>query len=319
MIEFLDSTAVRVILSLVGVFAMVSAVVAFVASRRRGDSGRFFGTFIAGAVLIGQGTLGVVTEFGHWITERLKDIAVETSPTTPTTTPANPTPTVEPSSEPFAITGEFFPVFMWVLLGVLFVLSAIFIPMIVSRESDHVRVTPPAQTHTVATAQTRAVTVWKDYQDRYVAVKRAITQADDDWETMFSMPALLDSSVDATYEVYLRMREVQNVEGDCPRGVSPSTVSTLAFPVAVVEFEKAWNKAVANARRVGQSFLTSDERKSIAEIRALLSKVTDGASTDAERALAYSRISKLTERLSISVPQNLMQELETLSRPAITV
>lgn len=161
---------------------------------------------------------------------------------------------------------------------------------------------------------------WKDYVERFEKTKRKVAQAEMDWNMIFDLPALRDPSVDVTHRMHVALRDASiALDGVVlPKGATTTEVEAMAFPKAVIEFERAWEVAYNNAVHVGQSFLSAEEREVLTKMKHLVALATNGGATDAERVLAYQRIQALSKRLRVPIQQDVMLALESSVRPELT-
>lgn len=151
---------------------------------------------------------------------------------------------------------------------------------------------------------------WLAVKDLHQKMLRKITHAETDWDTLFFMPALSDMGVPATRKLYDAYREAENASDAIPR-TPVDDISVLAYPKAVYAFQAAWDAAEREARRIGQSRLTREERKTIKEIKNLLAIAENSAASPNEREIAYRRVQNLVKTLTqIVLPQAALAAIE---------
>ncbi|MGC5225179.1 hypothetical protein ACPW96_21630 [Micromonospora sp. DT81.3] len=167
---------------------------------------------------------------------------------------------------------------------------------------------------------------WLEIRELHNELLRKILHAETDWDSLFTLPALTDPAVPATYKMLRAMQDantLRDTDGDLPWGTGQlpthADLTALPYPRAVQAFALAWEAAERHARRVGPRSVPAAERKLIREIRTLLNLTENSATSATERNLAYRRAQGLIEQLhSIHIPSQALEQLEARQMPMLT-
>lgn len=304
-------------------FAVIITVMGVARIIREGaDSGGW--SYIIGGILIGGASV-----LAPWLIGSFNDTAPKpkTSPhptggTTPQpTTTTSPTRAPEPVQQPADLT------WLWIMLGVIAatILTVLLIWLIIhlsTRARRSLRAAREAADALRALQESRTAT-WRSFHDRLDELLRKIFFAETDWDTLFFMPALSDSSDPHTYEMLRAMRTattLRDTAGEMPSNLSDDIdLTKLPFPRAVDAFALAWDAAERNARKIGQKNIPVKERRLIKQIRTFLDMAENSAASETERNLAYKRALALIADLeSITIPTRAMEQLEERKLLALT-
>lgn len=248
-----------------------------------------------------------------------------------TITGDEPKPTSKPTSEPTRAPETVQEPADLTWLGVMFAIiaAAILVVLLIwlivhlsTRARRGIR-TAREQAEALRALQSSRAATWQSFHDRHNALLRKILHAETDWDTLFFMPALSDSSVPQTYAMLRAMRTantLRDTAGEMPTHFDADyDLTKLPFPRAVEDFALAWDVAERNARKVGQKNVPAAERRLIKQIRTLLDMAENSAATETERNLAYRRAQALIGDLeSIHIPAKAMEQLEERKLLALT-
>lgn len=154
---------------------------------------------------------------------------------------------------------------------------------------------------------------WVGITARAESVMAKVAEAETDWDMLFTLPALTQVSYPPTTELHRALAEVRDLDAAPPTDAAGE--KDHPYPEAVRKLELAWEKALQNARRVGQTEIPEDERRTIEEIQRLLALATGPGSSVSERSVAYDRIRRLLPTLRhVSVPERTLGQLEEARR-----
>lgn len=161
-------------------------------------------------------------------------------------------------------------------------------------------------------AQKRIDEAWQSYIDTEKKVMEKFLHAETDWDMIFNYPSLTDPKVEETSALYKAMRAVDRANSDQPKHLTEdSDLTSFEYPRAVIAFEAAWDTAFAHAKRVGQKSIPKEERRTLRDIRDLLSVAENPASAETERSNAKRRIKQLVKRLDhVKLPPRTMDAIE---------
>lgn len=246
----------------------------------------------------------------------------------PTSDPSpRPTGTSEPTRAPDTVQEPADLTWLWITLAV--IVAAILVVLLVwlivhlsTRARRGIRAAREQAEALRALQESRAAT-WQSYHDRHNELLRKILHAETDWDTLFFMPALSDSSVPQTLTMLRAMRTantLRDTAGKMPTNLDDDDdLTKLPFPRAVEDFALAWEAAERHARKVGQKNVPLAERRLIKQIRTLLDMAENSAASETERNLAYKRAQALIGDLeSIHIPTKAMEQLEERKLLALT-
>lgn len=253
--------------------------------------------------------------------------AVDESPK-PTSEPSpQPTGNSEPTRAPDTVQEPADLTWLWITLAVIVaaILAVLLVWLIVhlsTRARRGIRAAREQAEALRALQESRAAT-WQSYRDRHNELLRKILHAETDWDTLFFMPALSDSSVLQTHTMLRAMRTantLRDTAGKMPTNLDDDDdLTKLPFPRAVEDFALAWEAAERHARKVGQKNVSLAERRLIKQIRTLLDMAENSAASETERNLAYKRAQALIGDLeSIHIPAKAMEQLEERKLLALT-
>lgn len=154
---------------------------------------------------------------------------------------------------------------------------------------------------------------WVGITARAESVMAKVAEAETDWDMLFTLPALTQVSYPPTAELHRALAEVRDLDAAPPTDAAGE--KDHPYPEAVRKLELAWEKALQNARRVGQTEIPEDERRTIEEIQRLLALATGPGSSVSERSVAYDRVRRLLPTLRhVSVPERTLGQLEEARR-----
>lgn len=250
----------------------------------------------------------------------------EATPPTPSAAAPIASPTMTPSSRPQPSESADLTV-MFITLGVLagLILLVILIWLIaaVIRRSGRALAESKAATTERERARNRLQSAWDAYRTRHDELLREYLHAETDWDSLFFLPALTDPTEHATSDMLQAMRTantMRDVAGELPSIADAETdLTQLPYPRAVDEYAKAWEIAKRNAKRIGQSRIPKEQRRTIAQIRTLLDFAQDGAASEVERELSYRRAQNLIDTLtSITIPERTLLALSQSQNPALS-
>lgn len=246
----------------------------------------------------------------------------------PTSEPSpQPTGTSEPPRAPDTVQQPADLTWLWVTFA--FIVAAILVVLLVwlivhlsTRARRGIRAAREQAEALRALQESRAAT-WQSYHDRHNELLRKILHAETDWDTLFFMPALSDSSVLQTHTMLRAMQTantLRDTAGKMPTNLDDDDdLTKLPFPRAVEDFALAWEAAERHARKVGQKNVPPAERRLIKQIRTLLDMAENSAASETERNLAYKRAQALIGDLeSIHIPAKAMEQLEERKLLALT-
>lgn len=256
----------------------------------------------------------------------------------PTPSPSTPTPS---SDSPISIPEVENPGAIWNWLGiatfslVLLVIAYLFVQKIrrdrVRKiELENKRLEAEAEARRLAEEESRRQQMiaerrarldarWGTITDLHAQLKQRVVDAETDWDTLFSLPALTDVSFRQTRALHRAMREAENAVIPMPANFDERTVmSKIPYVKKVHAFEDAWKIALANAQKVGTTKLPAAEIRMIKRIRVLLT-LAEGSGNDFERASAYEQIRKLLGELRVvQLPARAVAAIESRTVLAIT-
>lgn len=303
-------TTLSPIFAIIGMLIVIISVFKWMMDRQRGDRYASFpvaaliaGVFIGGTPivmpLILNTFLGVLGE---------EPTAAPTEE--PTSTPSA-TPSAEPTSEPAQPidfgTIENIGTLWFILAAVVVALAVAVMAFFGFRAGRKAKARRDEEKAILAEFAER----WDAVKELHQKMLRKITHAETDWDTLFSMPSLSDITVPQTKALYEAFRAAGDVSDAMPR-TPVDDIASLAYPKAVYAFRDAWNVAEVAARKIGQSGLTREERKTISEIKNLLALAESSSAAPAEREVAYRRIQTLVKTLThIALPKAAMDAIES--------
>lgn len=246
----------------------------------------------------------------------------------PTSEPSpQPTGTNEPTRAPDTVQEPADLTWLWITFAVIVaaILAVLLVWLIIhlsTRARRGIRAAREQAEALRALQESRAAT-WQSYHDRHNELLRKILHAETDWDTLFFMPALSDSSVPQTLTMLRAMRTantLRDTAGKMPPNLDDGDdLTKLPFPRAVEDFALAWEAAERHARKVGQKNVPLAERRLIKQIRTLLDMAENSAASETERNLAYKRAQALIGDLeSIHIPAKAMEQLEERKLLALT-
>lgn len=245
----------------------------------------------------------------------------------PTSEPSpQPTGTSEPTRAPDTVPEPVDLTWLWITLGIILatILTVLLVWLIIhlsTRARRGLRAAREQAEALRALQESRAAT-WQSYHDRHNELLRKILHAETDWDTLFFMPALSDSSVPQTLAMLRAMRTantLRDTAGKMPTNLDDDDLTKIPFPRAVEDFALAWEAAERHARKVGQKNVPLAERRLIKQIRTLLDMAENSAASETERNLAYKRAQALIGDLdSIHIPAKAMEQLEERKLLALT-
>lgn len=246
----------------------------------------------------------------------------------PTSEPSpQPTGNSEPTRAPDTVQEPADLTWLWITFAVIVaaILAVLLVWLIVhlsTRARRGIRAAREQAEALRALQESRAAT-WQSYHDRHNELLRKILHAETDWDTLFFMPALSDSSVPQTLTMLRAMRTantLRDTAGKMPTNLDDGDdLTKLPFPRAVEDFALAWEAAERHARKVGQKNVPLAERRLIKQIRTLLDMAENSAASETERNLAYKRAQALIGDLeSIHIPAKAMEQLEERKLLALT-
>lgn len=304
--------------TLMGVIIMIMGV--FRLMRQDYDAGGGWFYIIGGAVFAGAGFLF------PWLFGLLDETPDPKPAPTGEGTP-QPTATSEPTRAPETVQEPADLTWLWITLGVIVAaILAVLLIWLVVRLSTRARRSLRAareEAEALRVLQESRAATWQSFHDRLNELLRKILFAETDWDTVFFLPALSDSSVPQTYEMLRAMRSattLRDTAGELPSNLADDAdLTKLPFPRAVDAFALAWDAAERNAKKLGQKNVPLKERRLIRDIRTLLDVTENSGASETERNLAYKRAQALIGELeSIHIPARAMEQLEERKLLALT-
>lgn len=302
---------------LMGVFAAVLIVRNFTNTSENNSLGKILLLVILG------GMIATTPAFLRVITEessRLSEAVNNDPPPSPSQTSApTPTPTTEaPPKEADPIVFpriENFETVLVVLIGLAVLVALCLIAMrILQKQNEMKRIRDELRED-----RERAEKAWAVYTDKHAALKKKLLHAETDWDSLFERPALTDPSVPETAAMLRAMREADQLDPSLPLRIKDGDdLGSLPYPRAVLRYETTWERAVVNAKKIGQSAIPAEERKKIRLVRNLLRMAESPGGNPNEREAAYARAQALLKELRhIVLPPAALQAIEQRTLLAI--
>lgn len=262
---------------------------------------------------------------------------------TPTPTPEDLAPAEpEPTQDPISLPEIENPAALWTWIGaivaVLFIAVSVYLfvqkihrDRVRKLELENQRLEAEAEAQRLAEVESRRQkrlaeqraridARWATITDLHEQLKRRVVEAETDWDTLFSLPALTDVSFRQTRALHRAMRDAENAVIPMPAGFDERTaMDKIPYVKKVHAFEDAWKIALSNAQKVGTSKLPSDEQNTIKRIRQLLIMAEGTGASEHERANAYRQIRKLVGELRVlQLPTRAIAAIESQRLLAIT-
>lgn len=243
--------------------------------------------------------------------------------TQPTATPPPATHTPAPTPDPIVLPEIHNLSFLWIIPVVLITITLLY--LLVRRVNSDRLTGAVAKAELAEQKALRAKIAenitrrWEAVITRHQRLTRRYLESETDWDMLFSYPALQDVSVPETSAMIHAMLTANDSDPSQPDSLTEvSDLSDYSYVRAVNNFDTAWQRALENATKIGQSGIPRQERKTIKQIRTLLNLAENAGATPAERELAYSRAQLLIKTLtSITVPAKVMAAIESSQRLAI--
>lgn len=302
-------TALSPIFAIIGVVIVIFSMFKWMLDQRRVGHAPFpFAALIVGALIAGTPI------FLPFITNSFASLLGEEPIAEPTTTPTEEptsTPSATPSAEP-ARPIDFGTIenigTLWFILAAIVVALAVAVIGFLGWRAGRKEIARRAETKAIAAEFAER---WDAVKELHQTMRRKITQAETDWDTLFFLPSLSDITVPETKALYEAFRAAGDVSDAIPREPTDDLAS-LPYPKAVYAFRNAWNVAEVAARKIGQSGLTREERKTIKEIKSLLAVAESSSAASTEREIAYRRIQSLVKTLThIALPTAALEAIES--------
>lgn len=162
------------------------------------------------------------------------------------------------------------------------------------------------------------------YRDQHNKLNERYAAVHTDWHVWLHYPAITDLTVPETAamnQAWHRAHQLRETDAhpkpdrDCKTlQAQVDSLATQAYPVAVDAYQRAFDTAMATAKRIGTTAIPHSERAAIRRITALLRQAEDRGATAAERQSSYAKATELLAGLRhITVPKRAVVELEQRS------
>jgi prepilin-type N-terminal cleavage/methylation domain-containing protein len=213
-----------------------------------------------------------------------KGIDVDATPT-PTPTPA-PAPVGPPASSDPIAWGTVFGILGVAIIAILFL---VFAGVFTARYRTNRRATLTSRA-TLVSKWDLAVTKHMDIKDAYGTLLTDPLAA----LTHSALWDIQNSRTQAFHTVYARVQDIYSLnESACP--ADPDLIDEYAE--AVRKAETLWDDAVAYAARLGYDWMPHSDKTAARRATAMLKKVNNPASSEAERGLAAAKAKELIDSI----------------------
>lgn len=315
--------------TMVGIICIIAALVMLLKKFMTPDPlGPSWGMIIMLMIMAPAFLFGVPFLFS---TDENAEPVAEATPSPEPTATSEPKPTSDPISLPEIEN----PAVLWTWLGIAVVVLALLFSIYVFVQRVHrdrvkkleleqkARELAEAEARRqreAAERQARIEARWATITDLHAELKRRIVDAETDWDTLFTLPALSDVSYRQTRALHRAMREAENAVIPMPEGFDERTpMEKIPYVKKVHAFEDAWKIALSHAQKLGTSKLPDEELRTIKRIRQLLVLAEGSGASEFERATAYEQIQKLLGELRVvQLPNRVRAAIESHRRLAIT-
>lgn len=162
------------------------------------------------------------------------------------------------------------------------------------------------------------------YRDQHDKLNELYTTVHTDWHVWLHYPAITDLTVPETAamnQAWHRAHQLRETDAhpepdrDCETlQAQVDSLTTQAYPVAVDAYQRAFDTAMATAKRIGTKTIPRNERVVIRRITALLRQAENRGATAAERQSSYAKATELLAGLRhVTVPKRAVVELKQRS------
>ena len=158
---------------------------------------------------------------------------------------------------------------------------------------------------------------WQALVDHHTKIRSEWMSYETDILKIINFPLLTDMSEPATIKLHQALRNAVMHEPKDIKSMRSIPFENSSYNTAVAELDAAFRAAESKARLGSWNKFTMEEKKRLQRAKDLLAMAMNGASTPAERQMAYKQAIKTLQGL-IEIPKATVLALESNAQLALT-